>query len=391
MTVSSNITATTATASADIQYRPQDVGTNGKRVRLRRRPGDDREGRQGREGDAHRLREGRGRQGGRAGGLRARAAQRVGATGRRSSASPLQAFVTGVLSAQGAAVTVINGVPTVNIGGATFYVGYGPSGALDAQRRPQPQRGRRCPGAKECKPQAPQTGLVVVPAGGRARLLDRGARATTSSSRRSSTTSPAARSGTSPRARCRSTGSLFTGDLLYARGGQTLFGAYPGALDARERRARSRSPSTTRRTGTLVWPGGTVPIERFNIVPNGLNLAPVAGPAGERLVVEPGGERAAGSSSSGRAATSTSPATCTTTRATPCGISRRGRSAAPTRAHFTGNWWSFGGGQTLTGPWKPNTPPSDNFAPVTIQFNGPDKATMTLPNGRIANLYRHRF
>ena len=31
------------------------------------------------------------------------------------------------------------------------------------------------------------------------------------------------------------------------------------------------------RLGTLTWPGGTVPIQRFNIVPNGLDLPPVAG------------------------------------------------------------------------------------------------------------------
>ena len=41
------------------------------------------------------------------------------------SASTLQAYVTGVLSSQGTAVTILNGVPTVNIGGATFFVGYG--------------------------------------------------------------------------------------------------------------------------------------------------------------------------------------------------------------------------------------------------------------------------
>src|SRR5678815_6038419 len=28
--------------------------------------------------------------------------------------------------------------------------------------------------------------------------------------------------------------------------------------------------------GTMIWPGGTVAIERFNIVPNGLTLAPQA-------------------------------------------------------------------------------------------------------------------
>src|SRR6185369_9804898 len=43
------------------------------------------------------------------------------------SASSLQAYVSGVLSSQGQAVTVLDGVPTASIGGATFYVGYGPS------------------------------------------------------------------------------------------------------------------------------------------------------------------------------------------------------------------------------------------------------------------------
>ena len=62
-----------------------------------------------------------------------------------------------------------------------------------------------------------------------------------------------------------------------------------------------------------------------------------------------------------------------------------------TARSFSGNWWSFGGGQTLTGAWKPSTRLSDNVDPVTIQFSGPDSALMTLPNSRIATLGRHRF
>jgi hypothetical protein len=58
---------------------------------------------------------------------------------------------------------------------------------------------------------------------------------------------------------------------------------------------------------------------------------------------------------------------------------------------FSGNWWSFANGQTLTGAWKPNTRTSDHVAPVTIQFNGVDTAVMTLPNGRTTSLKRHRF
>ena len=58
---------------------------------------------------------------------------------------------------------------------------------------------------------------------------------------------------------------------------------------------------------------------------------------------------------------------------------------------FTNSWWSFGNGQTLTGPWKPNARLSSNVAPVSIEFSGTDTATMTLPNGRTTNLKRHRF
>jgi len=58
---------------------------------------------------------------------------------------------------------------------------------------------------------------------------------------------------------------------------------------------------------------------------------------------------------------------------------------------FSGNWWSYGNGMTLSGPWRPHARLSDNVAPVTITFSGPDAALMTLPNGRTTNLRRHRF
>jgi hypothetical protein len=57
---------------------------------------------------------------------------------------------------------------------------------------------------------------------------------------------------------------------------------------------------------------------------------------------------------------------------------------------FSGNWWSYGNGQTLTGPWRQNARTNSNVAPVTITFSGPDTALMTLPNGRTTNLKRSR-
>jgi hypothetical protein len=110
-------------------------------------------------------------------------------------------------------------------------------------------------------------------------------------------------------------GSLYNGDLLAASGGQTLGGPY-----TRFPTLASAGPMTmtfnNESTGTLVWPGGTVPIQRFNIVPNGLTAPPVpATPESGWWWNE--AEPAAASSWSGRTARSTSPATCTTTTATP--------------------------------------------------------------------------
>jgi hypothetical protein len=47
----------------------------------------------------------------------------------------LAAYLTGVLSAQGASVSILNGVPTANVSGAHILRGYGSSRHLDDQHR----------------------------------------------------------------------------------------------------------------------------------------------------------------------------------------------------------------------------------------------------------------
>jgi hypothetical protein len=125
MVVSAQINAQTATASADIQFRPQDVGTQGSVFVFAVAP-------------ASLV----------GGGLAAAKAAQVGiASGpkagescvlaqRNSSgqlvaltAAQLSASISGTLSAAGASVTILNGVSTPTVAGATFYVGYGSGGA----------------------------------------------------------------------------------------------------------------------------------------------------------------------------------------------------------------------------------------------------------------------
>src|SRR6185503_16384120 len=73
------------------------------------------------------------------------------------STASLQAYVTGVLSAQGQAVTVINGVPAAQIAGATFFVGYGASSTGMLSGGPN-RSVATVPGSVQCQPQKPQTG-----------------------------------------------------------------------------------------------------------------------------------------------------------------------------------------------------------------------------------------
>ena len=126
MVVRATIDATSATASADIQFRPQDVGTTGGVFVFATAPASQVQG--GNAPGAMKIGEARNHS---KGFEKAdscvisqvnAAGQLVAVTG-----TQLQAFLSGTLSAAGASVSILNGVPTRNVAGATFYVGYGTS------------------------------------------------------------------------------------------------------------------------------------------------------------------------------------------------------------------------------------------------------------------------
>jgi hypothetical protein len=124
MTVSARIGADTSTVTANIQFRPQDVGRNGSVFVFASAP-------------AARVQ----------GGLLAKAvhtglaststkadpvpcvlAQMSGGQLVAVTSSQLAAFTTGAFNAAGAAVNILNNTPTPGVAGATFYVGYGANG-----------------------------------------------------------------------------------------------------------------------------------------------------------------------------------------------------------------------------------------------------------------------
>jgi hypothetical protein len=57
---------------------------------------------------------------------------------------------------------------------------------------------------------------------------------------------------------------------------------------------------------------------------------------------------------------------------------------------FLGNWISYSGGQTLTGPYQPPTATSSAGA-LSVQFTSPTAGTLTLPGGRIIPIQRFSF
>jgi hypothetical protein len=117
MEVTSVITPTTANASAQIQFRPQDVGRTGSGYVFAYAPRSKVTG----------LATAKAGEVPKADGDCVLAQLNSAGQLVAMSASQLSAFFSGTLSSQGAAVQILNNVSTPAVSGATFYVGYGSS------------------------------------------------------------------------------------------------------------------------------------------------------------------------------------------------------------------------------------------------------------------------
>jgi hypothetical protein len=126
MVVRATIDAVSATAAADIQFRAQDVGTTGSvfvfatapssRVQGGNAPGVMKIGLARHQGKAFEKAD-------------SCVISQLNSAGQliAVTAAQLQAYLSGALSSQGASITIMDRVPTPNVAGATFYVGYGTS------------------------------------------------------------------------------------------------------------------------------------------------------------------------------------------------------------------------------------------------------------------------
>jgi hypothetical protein len=300
------------------------------------------------------------------------------------TASAMQASISGTLSSAGASVSVLNNAPAAPIAGAVMYVGYG--GSSTAMINNGVNRSAiTVPGPQVCNPQAPEAGWWW-----NANEPGRGFSIETQGSHlfmAGYLYDPSGRSTWVVSGGLASLdGSLFNGALQTFSGGQTLTGNYqaPAAPGTAGTLTLAFSDATH---GTLIWPGGSVPITRF----------PIAAPlTGTPPAFAPETGWWWGPSESGRGyfmeflgTTAFIAAYMYDGAGNPLWYLGGGSMTTP--QSFQGAWSQYGNGQTLTGIFKPASVVNANVGAVSIQFSSTSNATLTLPNGKTVPITRFAF
>jgi hypothetical protein len=305
---------------------------------------------------------------------------------RAVSSASLQPLFSGVLSSLGQAVPVISGVATANISGATFYVGYGPSsGAMISGGINNSVIG--VPGSQPCKPQPPQTGWwwnasesgrgYTIEAAGRNLFFSSYLYDATGRSIWYISAGPTSLDG-----------SLYVGNLESYSNGQTLTGAYKPPTLPPSIAGSLILAFNTATQGTLTWPGGVVPIKRFEFGTGGVNAV--------ALPNQPENGWWWNKDESGRgffiewqAGIAFMAGFMYEADGHPVWYISAANTPDP-RA-FSGNWEQYANGQTLTGTYRKPDLTNPAVGPATIRFQGAQDAIMTLPGGRAIPLTRQRF
>ena len=185
------------------------------------------------------------------------------------------------------------------------------------------------------------------------------------------------------------TSSGFSGVLGTYGGGQTLTGSYRTPTGPTSAGQASFSFSDASH-GTILWPGGTVPIVRYEINPAAHSLSQPAnifrpetgwwwneaeGGRGFAVEVQGNDMFIAGFMyrSDGSPVWYVSAGTMTTSQV------------------YQGTWTEYANGQAMGGAFKPATVKNANVGAVSMVFSSTTTAVLTLPDGRRISLKRYRF
>lgn len=181
--------------------------------------------------------------------------------------------------------------------------------------------------------------------------------------------------------------SVYQGALLSFANGQTLTGAYqsntslpsPGSITIQFSDASH---------GLITWPGGTIPIQRFNIVPNGLSASSAAFQPEAGWWWNPN-ESGRGFALEIQGGTLFMAGYMYDASGNPIWYSSL--NALTNQQLYQGEWGQYGNGQTLTGTYHAASVVNSNVGTVALQFIDAADALLTLPDGRQITITRFRF
>ncbi|MBU0592632.1 MAG: S8 family peptidase [Gammaproteobacteria bacterium] len=181
--------------------------------------------------------------------------------------------------------------------------------------------------------------------------------------------------------------SSYQGFLTAYTGGQTLTGPYIPPFNAGLAGSITLQFSDSSH-GSLSWPGGTIQIERFEIVANGVDAPPAA--------FQPESGWWWNSAESGRGfaleiqdGTLFMAGYMYDAQGKPIWYSSAGKMTSANS--YSGTWIQWANGQTLSGSYKPPSIVNPNVGSIRLLFTSTTSAILTLPDGRQIALARFLF
>jgi serine protease len=176
----------------------------------------------------------------------------------------------------------------------------------------------------------------------------------------------------------------YVGTLDTYSGGQTLNGNHKPptqGTSAGQIKIDFNSPQT----GTITWPGGVIPIKRFEFSASGLTTPRTAftPESGWWWNTKEDGRGYALEVQNGRLFMA---AFMYSDTGNPVWFVTTGSMSSPTK--YSGSWVQYENGQTLTGSHRLPSISNSNVGSVNIEFTSTSNAQLTLPNGRVIALER---
>ncbi len=187
--------------------------------------------------------------------------------------------------------------------------------------------------------------------------------------------------------------NVFSGNLVEYQSGQTLSGSYR-APEVRRTVGTVSITFSSSTTGTLTWPGGTIAIERFDIVSGGVAAGSATGDpekgwwwssseSGRGYFIETQGSTRAIFMAAYMYDTDNSAVWYAAGGGVLASSLLVGNS-------FTGTLSEYGNGQSLGGTYRSPTITATRGT-ITIDFTSSTRAVLTLPSGQQVNLTRFTF